>query len=177
MAACSLTYSHNLTFFIFISHHLEDLQSLNTYSTTIWIIKCLLHHDISERIARQIQHSLRLLTNTAILRVTSALRFYTEICNNMWKKLVFPVAIYGCMQKCWRRNCMTAELSHMARHRTTSHRHLSIIRYKHYAVMSLFYNSFMWPEYSIKYPWHAQVLILQLITLLCEHTYGLATWD
>ena len=83
------TYSHNLTFFNFVSHHL-DLQSLNTYSTTICIIKCLLHHDISERMARRILHSLRLLTNTVILCVTSALRFYTEI-HDMRKKQVFPV--------------------------------------------------------------------------------------
>ena len=42
--------------------------------------------------ARRIQHSLRLLTNTVILCVTSALRFYTEIRDNMQKKnQVFPV--------------------------------------------------------------------------------------
>ena len=100
MAACSPTYSHNLTFFIIVSHHLEDLQSLNTYSTMIWIIKCLLHDDISERMAKRIQHSLHLLTNTAILRVSSALRFYAEIRDNTWKKWVFPVYLLQ-EDMCW----------------------------------------------------------------------------
>ena len=93
MDVCSPTYSHNLTFFIFVSHHLENLQLLNTYATTIWIIKCLLQYDISERMARRTQHSLRLLTNTSILHVTTTLRFYAEIHDNTWKKRVFPVVL------------------------------------------------------------------------------------